>query len=352
MMTDDSETLERLLEGALTARAGLFDPRHEAAFRLFHGFTEGCPTLAADLYAQTLALHDYSEAPAEGAPAVTTALQFYQSRLPWISAVLLKTRRESNPEARNGTLIAGTTLARKVREHGVWYAVDLQLRRDAGFYLDTRNVRKWALRNLSGRRVLNTFAYTGSLGVAAMAGGAARVLHLDLNRAFLNVAKTSYTLNGFPIRKSDFLTGDFWPQISRLIRAGERFDCVFLDPPIFAATNRGVVNLEKNYARLINKVRPLIEHGGSLVAINNALFVSGAEYLQTLERLCADGYLTIDELIPVPEDFTGYDTTRVAQEVTDPAPFNHATKIAVLRIRRKDAMRASPTNPEAAGGTS
>lgn len=341
-----SEALEGLLAGALTARAALFDARHETAFRLFNGFTEGWPTLAVDLYAQTLVLHDYAAAPTEGGderPAVIAATQqFYQSRLPWISAVLLKARHTSDPATRNGRLLMGKTLARKVREHGVWYAVDLQLHRDASLYLDTRNLRAWALRKLGDQRVLNTFAYTGSLGVAARAAGAASVVHLDLKRAFLNVAKTSYTLNGWPIHKPDFQTGDFWPQISRLLRAGARFDCVLLDPPFFAATNKGVVDMEKNYARLINKVRPLIADGGWLVAVNNALFVSGAEYLGTLQTLCADGYLTIEELIPVAEDFTGYATTRVTAEVTDPAPFNHATKIAVLRVRRKDARPATP----------
>jgi hypothetical protein len=60
-------------------------------------------------------------------------------------------------------------------------------------------------------------------------------------RNFLNVAKTSYTLNGFPINKKDFQAGDFWPQINRLKAADERFDCVLLDPPIYSATNKGVV---------------------------------------------------------------------------------------------------------------
>jgi 23S rRNA (cytosine1962-C5)-methyltransferase len=341
------ESLDELLAGALAARAALFDARYEVAFRLFNGFTEGWPALAADLYAQTLVFHDYSEAPGEGQAAAAVAQHFYQSRLPWISAVLLKTHHAGDAEMRKGKLLAGDTLARKVCDpgfvHRIWYAVDLQLNRDASLYLDTRNLRAWILRNLGGLRVLNTFAYTGSLGVAAQAAGAARVVHLDLNRAFLNVAKTSYTLNGFPIHKSDFQTGDFWPQVSRMIRAGAQFDCVLLDPPFFAATNKGVVDMEKNYARLINKVRPLIADGGLLVAVNNALFVSGAEYLRTLQTLCADGYLTIEELIPVAEDFTGYDTTRVAPrliaDVTDPAPFNHSTKIAVLRVRRKQTMR-------------
>lgn len=327
-----------LLARATAARTSLFDTRHESAFRLFNGFTEGWPSLAVDLYAQTLVLHDYSERPDPSSAIVSAARQFYQSRLPWISAVLLKTRNAETAEARNGVLLAGEKLATKIHENGAWYSVALQLNRDASFYLDTRNLRSWIRKNLGGQRVLNTFAYTGSLGVAAMAAGASRVVHLDLNRSFLNVAKTSYTLNGFPINKADFQSGDFWPLISRMIRARELFDCVFLDPPFFASTGKGMVDAKNNYARLINKVRPLIADEGRLVAVNNALFASGSEFMKTLKALCADGYLTIEELIPVAEDFTGDETTRVASNLPDPAPFNHSTKIAVLRVRRKDVL--------------
>ncbi len=330
--------IEDLLARATDARASLFDARHESAFRLFNGFTEGWPTLAVDLYAQTLVLHDYSETPEQSQSTIAAAQQFYQTQLPWISAVLLKTRNATTPEARNGILLSGEKLATKIRENGVWYSVALQLNRDASLYLDTRNLRSWIRQNLNGQRVLNTFAYTGSLGVAAQAAGAARVVHLDLNRSFLNVAKTSYTLNGFPINKADFQTGDFWPLISRMIRAEERFDCVLLDPPFFASTSKGMVDAKGNYDRLINKVRPLIADGGRLVAVNNALYVSGAEFQQTLRALCSDGYLKIEELIPVAEDFTGYEATRIAFNLPDPSPFNHSTKIAVLRVRRKDVL--------------
>lgn len=37
--------------------------------------------------------------------------------------------------------------------------------------------------------MLNTFAYTGSLGVAACAGGTRRVVQVDLNRRFLDLAR-------------------------------------------------------------------------------------------------------------------------------------------------------------------
>jgi 23S rRNA (cytosine1962-C5)-methyltransferase len=112
---------------------------------------------------------------------------------------------------------------------------------------------------------------------------------------------------------------------------------VIIDPPFFATTSTGVVDLASDSARLINKVRPLINDGGHLIAINNALFVSGQEFHAILEQLCSDGYLSIEELIPVPDDFTGFPTTRTGTPVTDPAPFNHSTKIAVLSVRRKTA---------------
>jgi 23S rRNA (cytosine1962-C5)-methyltransferase len=330
-----TEPIAALLDKAITAREALFEARHETAFRLFNGFTEGCAHLAVDLYGATILLHNYASPPEAGDATVQTAQQFLQSRLPWIRAIILKTRNAATIEGKQGVLVYGTNAQRRVREHGVWYALDLTMNRDASFYMDTRNLRGWALERLQGKSVLNTFAYTGSLGVAAQAAGATRVLQVDLNRRFLNLAKTSYTLNGFAIHKRDFQAGDFFSHMNRLKRTGERFDCVFIDPPFFATTGKGVVDLAHNQAKLINKVRPLIQHGGYLVAINNALFVSGEAYMESLEGLCADGYLKVEELIAVPEDFTGYAQTRLSQPVTDPAPFNHSTKIAVLKVRRK-----------------
>jgi 23S rRNA (cytosine1962-C5)-methyltransferase len=330
-----TQPITTLLDKAITARESLFDAQHETAFRLFNGFTEGCPNLVVDLYGATILLHNYANPPEAGFASVQAAQQFLQTRFSWIRAIILKTRNAATAQEKQGVLVYGTAVERRVREHGIWYAVDLTMNRDASLYLDTRNLRHWALQHLRGKTVLNTFAYTGSLGVAAQAAGATRVLQVDLNRRFLNVAKTSYTLNGFPIHKQDFQAGDFFPHMNRLNRAGERFDCVFIDPPFFATTAKGIVDLAHNQTKLINKVRPLISDGGYLVAINNALFVSGKAYMETLESLCTDGYLKIEELIPVPDDFTGYPQTRVASAIIDPAPFNHATKIAILKVRRK-----------------
>jgi len=159
-------------------------------------------------------------------------------------------------------------------------------------------------------------------------------VQVDRNRDFLNIGKTSYTLNGFSIDKRDFLAEDFFPAISRFKREGTVFDCVFLDPPFFSVTGRGKVDLEGESERLVNKVRPLVSDGGWLVVVNNALFVSGRDLMGMFESLCGSGYLSVEAILPVPEDFTGYAATRVHNPPVDPTPYNHPTKITVLRVRK------------------
>ena len=326
-----------LLEKAIEARESLFNARHESAFRLFNGFTEGNPDLVIDLYASTLVMHNYADEPAEGKSIIQDAQKFLLNKLVWLHAGIVKTRNAKTQDEKRGQLLFGEKPDTKIKEHGVWYSVDLTMNRDASLYLDTRSLRKWLIHHIKGKTVLNTFAYTGSLGVAALAGGARRVVQHDLNRQYLNVAKTSCTLNGFPIHKQDFISEDFFTFVGKLKRKNETFDCVLVDPPYFSTTPKGRVDQINESARLINKVRPIVNEGGYLIAINNALYVSGKEYMQTLESLCKDGYLNIKELIPVPEDFTGYPETRVGSPITDPAPFNHSTKIVVIEVKRKPA---------------
>jgi 23S rRNA (cytosine1962-C5)-methyltransferase len=327
-----TQTLFQLLDQAIASRARRFDPAHEEAFRLFNGFYEGEPNLVVDIYARTLLIHNYADDPAQNHEQILEAARYLQTALNWLHTGFLKTRNAKTPEEKRGVLIFGETPDAKIKEHGVWYSLDLTMNRDAGFYLDTYNLRKWLIENLKNKTVLNTFAYTGSLGVAALKGGASRVVQIDLNRNFLNLAKQSYTLNGFPIQKGDFIPRDFFEQIGNLKRDGKTFDCAIIDPPFFSTTTKGKIDQVNESARVINKVRPLINNGGILIAINNALFVSGKAYMQTLEELCKDGYLKIRELIPVPDDFIG---NMVNKPITDPAPFNHSTKIAILDVRKK-----------------
>lgn len=319
-----------LLSAALAARANELFGLQGGALRLFNGFLEGWPALSVELFAHTLVLYDYAQPPISNA-LILQLQNFYLEHVPFIDCVLLKAR---HAEQKRGRVIFGSQPATQISENGVLYALNLQLNQDTGFYLDTRLLREWLTANAAGQTILNTFAYTGSLGVAAKAGGAARVIQTDLHRNFLHLAQESYRLNGWPVPAADFVASDFFSVVARLKRSGPLFDGVILDPPYFSTTAKGRVDLGES-VRLINKVRPLIADGGWLVAVNNALFVSGAEYVYALETLGAEGYLTIERFIAVPPDCTGDPATVRRTLPADPAPFNHSTKIAMLRVRRK-----------------
>jgi len=326
-----------LLETALAARRGLLTPDYSGALRLFNGFYEGWPDIVVDLYGRTLVLFNYADQPAAQEPTLLAAMAYYRRALPGLHCGVLKTRAATDPSDRRGRLIFGSQPADRINEDGIWYALDLLLNQDASFYLDTRLLRRWLRANLAGKTVLNTFAYTGSLGTAAWAGGAARVVQTDLKERFLNLARRSCQLNGFTAGPRDFVSNDFFRQMGALRNTGTRFDCVILDPPFFSVTSAGRVDLLNESTRLINKLRPLIAHQGWLVTINNAVFLSGLDYINALQALCTDGYLTLETLIPVPPDVTGFPETICAVAPVSPAPFNHPTKIAILRVTRKIA---------------
>ena len=323
------------LELALAPRTVLLEPEHHTALRLFAGFYEGCPDLVADVYARTLVLFDYSKAQGAGETNRGLAQDFYLTQLPWIECVVQKIRQTADPGFRRGVVTYGNAPASRIAEHGIAYSIDLLMNQDASFYLDTRDLRGWLLEKAAGWQVLNTFAYTGSLGVAALAGDAAGVIQSDHSKKFLWLARQSAMQNRLDLGKMKLRSGDFFSEVAQLKRQGNLFDCVILDPPFFSSTSQGTVDLVNQSTRLINKVRPVVKDNGWLIAINNALFLRGVDYIKRLEELCHDGYLSIEGTIPIPEDITGFPETVVAQPPSDPAPFNHPTKIAVLKVRHK-----------------
>jgi len=262
---------------------------------------------------------------------VNQLIPFIQKHLPWIQTGIIKKRRSKQPKEQAGRIVFGDSCDTKIEENRVWYAVDLTMNQDASFYLDTRELRIWINTHMKRKRVLNTFAYTGSIGIAALVCGASEVIQLDLNRRFLTVAMRSAKLNGFACDISQYQTADFWSRITHYKTIGKCFDCVILDPPVYSKTSKGTIDVTKN-----NKVRPIISDGGYLITINNALFQSGLAHHKDLEALCTDGYLRIESIIPVPVDCIGETEIPKHGLPADPSPYNHATKITVLRVKKRD----------------
>ncbi|MEA4812996.1 MAG: class I SAM-dependent methyltransferase [Anaerolineaceae bacterium] len=327
---------ENQFKHCLSARIPLISQPHQGALRLFNGYYEGCKGLVVDLYAGIAVISDHSKTQDPGFKNVPESMAaLITEKLPWVSTILFKKRNSFIEKERLGVLLYGSKLPESIAEYGVRYALDLRLNQDDSFYPDTRLLRQWLLGQSAGKKVLNCFAYTGSLGIAALAGGARYVMQTDLNHSFLDLAKKSAALNAFSGRMV-LMTMDFFKAVSRLKTSADLFDIVMIDPPFFSSTKAGKVDLLQDWPGLINKVRPLVAHNGKLIVINNALFASGAEVTEQLKAISHNGYVSVEEIIPIPQDCTGFPHTVLSKPLVDPAPYNHSTKMTVLNVRRKD----------------
>ena len=315
-----------ILKTAFEKRKGLSADPDTNAYRIFNGFYEGCPDYSIDRYGSTAVILWTAKKRRPDPQTLDFLSGFCLENIPGIESVLFKNRYDLSGEIKKGVLLAGKQAEHTIREWGISYPVSLQLNKDCGFYLDSSLLRKWLFENAKGRRVLNTFAYTGSLGDAAAAGGALSVTQTDLNANYLSSRHSS----------QEYIIGDFFHVTSSLRRSERLFDMIILDPPFFAKAGRGgKVDPAGNITALINKIRPLAAHNGKIVSISNALFLSGKDYLAQIESLCGP-WLSVSEIIPVPGSFFGYDSISPNGLPADPAPFNHPTKIIVLDVLRKD----------------
>jgi len=310
------------------------------AYRLVNGFFEELPGLVIDRYANSIVIKNHNRQPESQKDSVDQIVQILTNEIPEIDSILLKTRHSDDPEERKGRFLHGQTLPAEISEHNVRYALDLRLNQDDSFYLDTRNLRTWLRQNSQGKRVANFFAYTGSLGIAALAGEAVEVLQTDSSGDFLALVERSQKLNRYPDTMRIW-KNDYFKAVSRLKHSQALFDIVIVDAPFFSHSRFGAVDLQSANISLINKARPLVAHEGRMVVINNSLFVPGSQVIDEISQMSQSGYLSLDQIIEIPPDITGYPSSIRNAPPADPTPFNHPTKISILRITRKDQAKAS-----------
>src|SRR6202041_44691 len=139
-----------------------------------------------------------------------------------------------------------------------------------GLFLDHAPLRAWLKENSKGLNVLNTFAYTGSLSVAAGVGGAKKVTTLDLSRPTLEWARENWELNRLAEKNSDFIFGDYFEWIPRLAKKNQLFDCVILDPPSFSRGKKGGFSTTKDLRTLHELALDCVAPEGVLVTSINS----------------------------------------------------------------------------------
>ena len=166
----------------------------------------------------------------------------------------------------------------EIKENSAKFMIRLLGGRHPGLFLDHEPLRRWLSQSSQGWRVLNTFAFTGSLSVAAALGGAEHVTTLDLSKSALTWAKENWALNHLPEEKSRFIAGDFFEWLPRFKKEGARFDCLILDPPSFSRGKHGEFSTAQDLQRLHELAFGVLKNGGILATSINSANISRAKF--------------------------------------------------------------------------
>ncbi len=165
-----------------------------------------------------------------------------------------------------------------VSEGTLNFWIRLRETRHPGLFLDHLPLRHWLISHAKGLRVLNTFAYTGSLSVAAAIGGAESVTTLDLSKPSIQWAQENFELNRLAGTQYRFIAGDVFEWLPRLKKTNGSFDCVILDPPSFSHGNKGNFSTAKDLAKLHALALDLLAPEGFLVTSINSANVSWQKF--------------------------------------------------------------------------
>lgn len=318
------------LDAALQARRALItrlEAEHTDAYRLFHGTVEGQPGLTVDRYGSLILVQSFHGALS---PARLDALQaFYASAFPGLDLVY-NDRSPSNSRIANPLPANEQEKAESRREFselGVKYWVQARHGgQDPWLFLDLRAARRRIMAEAPGKSLLNVFAYTCGVGIAAAKAGARHVVNVDFAESSLAVGKDNAKLNELPIRVR-FIKSDAFAALRQFSGIGQpklvrgkrmppfpelekhSFDLVFLDPPRYAKSPFGVVDLIHDYPALFKPALLATNEGGTLVCCNNVAEVDRQAWAEQLERSAKKAGRTIRgmEWISPEEDFPSPD---------------------------------------------
>ncbi len=301
----DTPTLISALGHALDARQGLITQLHAEgtdAYRLFHGTVEGRSGLTVDRYGSLILVQSFHGPLA--ADDETAVAAFYQGAFAGTD-VIYNDRSHANSRVSNPLppeQLARAEALREFSELGVKFNVQARhAGQDPWLFLDLRAARRRIMAEAPGKSLLNVFAYTCGVGVAAAHAGARHVVNVDFAESSLSVGKANARLNTLATRPR-FVKSDAFAAMRQLSGLGQpkmvrgkhlppfptlekhSFDLVFLDPPRYAKSAFGVVDLVNDYPALFKPALLCTSEGGTLVCCNNVAQVARDAWADQLVR--------------------------------------------------------------------
>ena len=255
--------MQALLDAIARATPG------QDACRIFHGrggLYPGCEHLSLDWYAPVWVLTSFQ--PLSEADVQTVQAALVQRAGPLNLVVQIRQSGQGGSDTR---LVCGQVPEpHVVTEQGARYRVHVLKGQNHGLFLDMASGRQWLREQAQDKRVLNLFAYTCAFSVAALQGGAAEVVNVDMAAGALAIGQQNHQLNG--LNGARFLAHDLFKSWGKVKRMGP-YDIVVADPPSY---QKGSFVASKDYARVVRRLPELLAPGGlALLCLNAPEMPSG-----------------------------------------------------------------------------
>ena len=324
-------SLNQALSVALENRQRLLGELHEQGtdcYRLFHGSQEGASGLTIDRYGPQLLVQSFHTG--LDREALLELHAQVNRHLGLETLLVYNDRTQGNSRIDRQDAVYKADDAALEDQVGHEWGLNYRVRgRHAGqdplLFLDLRNTRGWVKAHSVGKSVLNLFAYTCGVGLSAAAGGASEVCNLDFAEGNLAVGRENGALNP-QLPTMQFIQSDYFPAIRQLaglpvsarrsqklpdyIKLQPRqYDLVLLDPPAWAKSAFGTVDLLRDYQSLLKPALLSTADDGVLICCNNLAKVSMEDWREQVLRCATKAGRPVREwqVMKPAEDFPSMD---------------------------------------------
>lgn len=233
------------------------------AWRLVHGEGDGLPGLIIDIYRNTAVMQAHSTGMHQSRHLIAEALSALLGEN--LTHIFYKSENTLPGKLRNSVkneyLLGDSNSPQEVLECGILYSVDWEKGQKTGFFTDQRNNRKLLSTYAPGKKVLNLFSYTGGFSIAALHGGADRVVSVDVSEKALELARQLIEKNEMWQNKHQAIREDAFAYLEKNT---DPYDIIVLDPPAFAKHHNARHNAVKGYQRLNQLAMKQVVKGGLL----------------------------------------------------------------------------------------
>lgn len=195
-----------------------------------------------------------------------------------------KVRQRENLPMQAGVLFGEVTDETVIEQDGVKFYIAPLEGQKTGSFLDQRE-NHFAVKNYAFGRGLDCFTFNGGFALN-LAQVCDEVLAIDISEEAINLAKRNAELNG--VNNIEFRTANVFDALRDYEKAGEKFDCIVLDPPAFVKTRSALRSAVRGYKEINLRALKLLSKGGILITCSCSFHFSEEIFLETLAESVRD----------------------------------------------------------------